>query len=67
MPDAPAIPFGYRQVTGPSRKGEGIWNGKRFVKVKPVWPDIRVDDVVIRKCEVVQAEILATAVCEWEE
>lgn len=67
MSDGPTIPFGFKRVTGPSQKGDGIWNGKRFVKVKPVWPDIRVDDVVIRKCDVVQAEILATAECEWGE
>lgn len=39
MTDTPEIPFGHKRVTGPSRKGDGIWNGKRFVKVKPVWPE----------------------------
>jgi len=59
IPTEPQIPFGYRRVHGQSQKGDGIWNGRRFVKVKPVWPDIKVDDVVIRRCEVVQPELVS--------
>jgi len=59
IPTEPQIPFDYRQVHGQSQKGDGIWDGRRFVKVKPVWPDIKVDDVVIRRCEVVQPELVS--------
>lgn len=65
MSDAPAIPFGYKQVTGQSRKGDGIWNGTRFAKVKKCYPFAGDSGaVIIRKCEVVQTEIPATVVMD---
>lgn len=67
----PKIPFGYRVVTGQSQKGDGIWNGVRFAKVKKVYPQIAAGQVAIRRQEVVQTEMQGVAqesagVEEWE-
>jgi hypothetical protein len=56
----PEIPYGYRLVQGPSQKGDGIWDGKRFRKVRKEYPVATAERPVIRKCEVVQTEIAAT-------
>lgn len=58
MSDTPKIPYGFKQVQGRSQKGDGLYDGKRFRKVKPEWPLIAPDQIVIRKCEVEQAELL---------
>jgi len=56
------IPFGYKQVHGPSHKGDGIWNGRRFAKVKKCYPFAGDSGaVIIRKQDAVQTEIPATA------
>lgn len=65
MDETPKIPFGYKRVTGRSQMGDGVWNGKRFAKVKKDWPLIGECEVVIRKCEVVQTEMPLAV--EWEE
>ncbi len=52
------IPFGYRRVTGQLQKGDGIWNGKRFTKVKKTYPNTEyVEIFAIRKCVVEQQEM----------
>jgi hypothetical protein len=62
----PAIPFGYRLVQGPSQKGDGIWDGKRFRKVRKEYPHATAERPVIRKCEVVQVEMLVATQGEEE-
>lgn len=55
MSNTPKIPYGYRAVTGQLQKGDGLWNGERFVKVRKGYPFIgTVEGVAIRRCEVVQ-------------
>lgn len=58
MEAEPKIPHGYTQVTGQLQKGDGLWDGTRFRKVRREYPFIgeRVG-VAVRKCEVVQTEI----------
>lgn len=55
----PKIPFGFKQVPAyaPTQKGDGKWDGTKFRKVKKDWPRVDVDDVVIRKCSVIQPEL----------
>jgi len=54
------IPFGYRLVVGQSIKGDGIWNGRRFEKVKKGYPFAGDSGaIIIRKCEVVQPELVS--------
>ncbi len=54
----PTIPFGYHRVTGQLQKGDGIWNGTRFAKVKKMYPNTEyVEIFAIRKCVVEQAEL----------
>lgn len=60
MSESPTIPYGYKRVTGRSQKGDGRWNGMRFEKVKKEYPAISDDQVVIRRCVVVQAELTGT-------
>ncbi len=53
----PAIPFGYRRITGQSQRGDGIWDGTRFRKVKKEYPFIgsgALTRIIIRKCAVEQ-------------
>ncbi len=58
MTHQPTIPFGYRRVTGQLQKGDGIWNGKRFAKVKKAYPNTEyVEIFAIRKCVVEQQEL----------
>lgn len=55
MSNNPEIPYGYRQIQGQSQKGDGIWNGERFVKVKKGYPFAGDSGaIIIRKCEVMQ-------------
>jgi hypothetical protein len=52
------IPFGYVRVHGQSVKGDGIWDGTRFVRVKKGYPFSGMNEVVIiRRCVVEQEEI----------
>lgn len=55
----PAIPFGYRRISGQSQKGDGIWNGTRFVKVRKEfpWADHAPAHIIIRKCAVEQTAL----------
>lgn len=62
----PKIPFGYCLVQGQSQKGDGIWDGTRFRKVKKGYPFAGDSGaVIIRKCEVEQ-EPLPMVVAEVE-
>lgn len=57
----PKIPFGYKRVFGQLQKGDALWDGERFRKVKKGFPYIGLmEGIAIRKCEVVQAEIPGT-------
>lgn len=59
MSDEPKIPFGYRRVTGQLQKGDGVWNGTRFRKVAKRYPSTEaVELFAIRRCEVVQTELI---------
>ena len=61
MSSEPHIPYGYKRVTGQLQKGDGLWDGERFRKVKKGFPYIGiVEGIAIRKCEVVQTEIPGT-------
>ena len=60
----PKIPHGYRQVQGRSQKGDGVWDGTRFRKVKKEYPVVRYPEVMIRRCEVVQPELTMEAASE---
>lgn len=67
MGDAPQIPFGFRPVTGQLQKGDGLWNGKRFAKVRREYPFIGTrEGVAIRKCEMVQETIPNTVTFDAE-
>lgn len=62
MSDDPKIPFGYKLVTGQLQKGDGVWNGTRFRKVKREYPFVGERTLIaIRKCVVEQTEILEAA------
>jgi hypothetical protein len=37
--ETPKIPFGYRRVVGQLQKGDGVWDGERFRKVKKQYPN----------------------------
>ena len=58
MSDDPAIPFGFKQVTGYLQKGDGLWDGQRFRKVRKEYPFLgeRIG-VAIRRCTVEQAAL----------
>ena len=63
METDPAIPYGYRRITGLSQRGDGIWDGTRFRKVKKEYPHSEGRpgfNFIIRKCEVVQTELPRT-------
>ena len=72
----PTIPYGYRRVYAQLQKGDGVWNGERFVRVKRapteviirktkmLYPCVMPDGpVAIRRCEVVQTELLEEPLC----
>ncbi len=63
----PQIPFGYKRVHGQLQKGDGVWNGTRFAKVKKEYPCAEGLHLLfaIRKCTVEQVQIPGTeeAVC----
>lgn len=59
----PAIPYGYKRITGQSQRGDGIWNGEKFVKVKKEYPHSEGRpgfNFIIRKCEGVQPPLPGT-------
>lgn len=56
-PDAIPVPFGYKRITGISQRGDGIWSGDQFIRVKRVrqkWPVITDTDFVIRRAVIEQ-------------
>jgi hypothetical protein len=67
----PQIPYGYRRVVGQLQKGDGLWDGTRFRRVRKGYPYIGLlQGVAVRKCEVVQQQIPATvpdSELEWVE
>lgn len=72
MTSQPPIPYGYRAVTGQLQKGDGLWNGESFKKVrriptevivrktKMLYPVAGEGTLAIRRCEVVQEELPGT-------
>lgn len=76
--DTPKIPYGYRRTHGQLQKGDAIWNGEKFVRVKRVpteviirktkmlYPCAMPEVVAIRRCEVVQ-EALPGVACDTAE
>jgi hypothetical protein len=63
MSAEPAIPFGWKRITGQSQRGDGIWNGTKFVKVKKEYPHSEGRPgfyFIIRKCQVVQPALPGT-------
>lgn len=59
----PEIPHGYRLVTGQSQKGDGIWNGTRFARVRKGYPFAGDSGaVIIRRCTVEQPALIAEPV-----
>lgn len=59
MSDNPAIPFGYRRIQGQLQKGDGLWNGTRFARVKKGYPFVGTQELIaIRRCAVEQTELL---------
>lgn len=63
--DAPNIPYGYRAVTGQLQKGDGLWDGERFRKVKKGYPFLgTVEGVAIRRCEVTQEALPLEQPCQ---
>ena len=68
MSDQPTIPHGYRAVTGHLQKGDGLWDGRRFRKVRKEFPFLgeRVG-VAIRRCEGVQPELIPASKLEAGE
>lgn len=68
MSDTPTVPFGYRLVAGQLQKGDGLWDGKRFRKVRKDYPYIGTrEGIAIRLCEVVQPVIPETVAAHEEE
>ena len=53
----PTIPFGYKVVTGYLQKGDGLWDGARFRKVKKEYPRVGDGQVAIRRCTVEQVPL----------
>ena len=68
MSDEPKITHGYKQVAGHLQKGDGLWDGRRFRKVCKEFPFLgeRVG-VAIRRCEVVQPELIPASKLEAEK
>jgi hypothetical protein len=63
----PEILIGYKRVEGQSQKGDNIWDGERFRKVRKGYPFAGDSGAfIIRKCEVVQTEIAETVQPETE-
>ena len=66
--NTPEIPFGYKRVFGQLQKGDGVWDGQKFKKVRkelvPVtvmrmrWPIVQqAATIAIRRCTVEQAPL----------
>lgn len=68
----PAIPFGAKQVLGQLQRGDSIWDGERWKKVKRVPTEVIIrktkmlypcampgGPMAIRKCEVVQPSLIS--------
>lgn len=66
MTDAPKIPFGYKAVTGQSRKGDGYWDGEKFRKVRKMYPT-SYPTLIIRKCDATQTVMPTVAQPVWED
>ncbi len=73
MSSEPEIPFGYKRVFGQLQKGDGVWDGAKFKKVKREPTQITVArmrypivmlaaTVAIRRCDAQQTEIPGTDV-----
>lgn len=65
MTDNPAIPYGYKVVTGQLQKGDGIWDhvNRKWRKAKKVFPYVGEYCVIaIRKCEVTQPALIGVDV-----
>lgn len=75
--DEPTIPFGYKRTLGQLQKGDGIWNGEKFARVRKVPPEVIIrrtkmlypcalpdGPVAIRRQEVVQPELTMEAANE---
>jgi hypothetical protein len=61
MSAEPIIPYGYKRITGQAIRGDGIWNGERFVKVKKEYPHSEGRpgfNFIIRRCTVTQEHLL---------
>ncbi len=60
MSAEPTIPFGWKRITGMAQRGDGIWNGQKFVRVKKEYPHSEGRPgfyFIIRKCAAIQTEI----------
>ena len=58
MTEEPKIPFGFVRIFGQAQKGDGIWNGHRFAKVKKGYPFAGdAGHVIIRRATITQPEI----------
>lgn len=60
MKNEPQIPFGYKRVCGQAMRGDGIWNGEKFVKVRKEYPHSEGRpgfNFIIRRCVVEQTEL----------
>lgn len=58
--DPVKIPFGYKRVSGQSRRGDAISINGKFVRVLRVyrkWPVFPDDVLLIRRCTVEQPEL----------
>jgi hypothetical protein len=64
----PKIPYGYKQIYGQLQKGDAVWNGEKFVRVKKCYPFVgdnwglpTRNAVAIRRCQVVQEALPGVA------
>lgn len=57
MGGTPEIPFGYKLVEGRAEKGDGIWNGVKFERVKKEYPVASPERPIIRRCTITQPEL----------
>lgn len=61
MSTEPEIPFAHKRVFGQLQKGDGVWDGTRFRKVKKEYPYVGLKQLfAIRRCEVVQPTLPGT-------
>ncbi len=68
--DPVKIPHGYKRIQGPSQRGDGIWNGGKFVKVRKEYPHSEGRpgfNFIIRKCSEEQVPVPGTGVAVREE